>query len=199
MSLPALALPSDVLDRLGRPFTAIESARVVALLADASAAVRLYTGQQFTEATTTAVFKMRRGVVRLPQRPVTAVASAVDINAQPVLYSFDGIDSVYVSVLALGSFAFEPWLVEPSTVTVEYTHGYPIAELPEALVGIVCQIVMRALGQAPDQAGITSESIAGYSYTIGVASATQAFGLLPGEKDALDRFTRSVGMVEMQP
>lgn len=199
MSLDPLATPADVIARLGRALTTVEAARIDALLTDVSAAVRLYTGQTFTEATTTDTFKTRRGAVRLPQRPVTAVTTVVDFNSNPVLYQWDGIDTVYASTLGLGTWAFEPWIIDPATMTITYTHGYAAGALPETLVGLVCQIAMRAIGGPPDQTGLTSESIAGYSYTVGVASATQAFGLLPGEKDALDKFTRQLSMVEMAP
>jgi hypothetical protein len=164
-----LATPEDVSARLGRDLSATENARIDALLADASGAVRRYVPQDFTHAISTTRLQVRNGTVKLPQRPVLAVTAVTSTLGDPVLFTWDGFDSIRTS----------PNVPE---------HGY--VPIPDDVIGVVCSIVMRALGRNPVDAGITSESIAGYSYSLGSAAAAGALGMLQAEKDILDAFKR---------
>jgi YD repeat-containing protein len=188
-SLPSLATTDDLLARLSTPIgDRVE--RAALLLTDASAAVRNYTGQQFTAGTTTTILsRPRNGIVRLPQRPVTAVTSVVDPNGNPVAYTWDGAtDRINTASNVLDSWSFEPWHLPLSSITVTYDHGY--AEIPDDLIGVVCQITGRALGRPVEEAGVTQESIAGYSYSVGTAAASGPYGMLPDERRILDRYAR---------
>lgn len=191
MSLDPLADVDDLEARLGRELSAEETAKAEQLLVDASASVRGYTGQQFTLVTNDEVrLRPRNGYVRLPQRPVNAVDSVEDIDDNEVLYVWEGLDRVRVSPNVPDTFAWEPWGTGIPAVDVVYDHGY--AEIPDDIVAVVCSVVLRAMGTDPLSTGVQQESIAGYSYSVGSAAAAGGLGLLPGERETLDRY-RSVG------
>lgn len=191
MPLASLATVADLEGRLGRTFTVAESARATLLLADASAAVRAYTGQQFTAATSTVRLAVRNGAVRLPQRPVSDVDTVVDTDANDVTFTWHAGDVVHVTADVPDSWAWEPRTSGLSHVDVTYTHGYD--EIPAEVVAVVCQIAGRAFGRPADQAGVTQESIDDYSYAVGAATAAGGVGMLRDEKAALDRYRRVVG------
>lgn len=204
MSLPDLASLEDVADRLGRDLTVDEQRIVTRLLTDASAAVRLYTGQDFSLVTDDVVtLRIRNGKARLPQRPVVAVTSAtfaaITGTQTPAFFWFDGIQTIILNPNVPDLFGWEPFRFDVPTVRVTYTHGYTTDELPPALVGLVVQIVGRALGTELINSGIRQESIDNYQYALGSAGAAGGFGLLPAEKDALDRFRRQGGVVQVGP
>lgn len=179
MPLAPLATVADLEGRLGRVLDAADTIRAELLLGDASAAVRAYTGQQFTAATTTARYPVRGNMVRLPQRPVTAVTAVANTDGAAV--SFEWFYGHTVTLTA------GPWT---GWVDVTYTHGY--AEIPGEIIGLVCNLVARALGTLPDETGYQSESIGTYSYSVGPAAAAGPFGYLNDERAVLDRY-RSVG------
>lgn len=188
---------ADVEARLGRALTATEVARVAALIADASASIRNYTRQEINEDTTTATLRVRNGRIRLPQRPVTAVATVVNVNGDPVIYQWDGSDSISSLSNVPDTWAWEPFRGGVLTLDVTYTHGYN--PIPDDIIAVGCSIVMRSLGREPVDAGIQSESIQGYSYTLGVIGAAGAVGLLDSEKDILESYRRVGGQISTAP
>lgn len=190
-----LATQDDVEARLGRSLTLAESSRLDGLLIDGSAAVRRYVPQDFTEATTTDRLRVRNGRVTLPQRPVTAVSAVNSITGDPVLYTWEGFDSIATSPNVPDTFAWVPWVNGIKAVDVTYTHGFN--PIPDDIIGVVCSIVMRALGRDPIDAGLTSESIQGYSYSLGAAGAAGALGMLQAEKDILDAYKREGSSARM--
>lgn len=192
----ALATVDDLEDRLGRELTESEAARADAILDDVSAAVILYTGQTFTEATTTIRLKVKYGVVRLPQRPVTEVDAVEDLNGNDVTFEWDTRDRIDVTISGwLNSFEMEPYRLPQRYVNVTYTHGY--ATVPDAIVGVVCSIALRTLGQSPTDGAVVSESIDDYSYRIGAAGAAGAYGLLQDERESLNRYRRAGGSMSL--
>lgn len=194
--MTVLATPSDVVNRLGRPLTDVEAQRVDALLQDASAAVRTYTGQQFTEGTTTVTLTPERGVVTLAQRPVTDVTTITDTDANDVTFTWYSGGTVYLypsgADVRLDLNAASP-PVRPVTVT--YDHGYAAASIPDDIVAVVCGVTLRALGRTPLESGVMQQSIAGYSETIGPVGAAGPVGFLAEEKQILDKYRRPVGRV----
>lgn len=193
--MTALACVSDVEVRLGRAFTSDEAARVHVLLEDASALVRRYTRQDFAPATTsTVVLRESAGVVRLPQRPVTAVTSVVliGLNGTPdittVGWGWDGLDVVDVSgwdnaIVNLPEWVHDrSWL--PATYRVTYTHGY--AEVPADIVAVVCGMVGRTMSAPTTQSGITSETIGSYSYRTSEPGMGVTVTLTGADKALLD-------------
>lgn len=204
----ALATKTDLMARIGRDFTCDEEARLDALLADASALVRAYTGQDFTTASSqTVTLRAQAGVIRLPQRPVTAVASvvAIGIDGTPdvplVDWWWDGLDQIR---LGEGNYVInlpEVWWDDedgyPGTFSVTYSHGY--ANVPADVVAVVCGMVLRTITAPTMAGGIVSETIGPYSYRLDSAGAGTSVALGEMDRRALSRYRRSVGMVSVRP
>jgi hypothetical protein len=136
-----LASTDDLAARLGVSFSGPQLTRATALLADASAAVRNYTRQDFTVATDTAYLEPTyEQWLFLPQRPVTAV-SAVVIGGATLAASWWTLqsDALFRSDGWAGYFPGQstPWR-QPGTIAVTYTHGY--ATIPDDIVSIVCKL-----------------------------------------------------------
>lgn len=192
--MAALATVEQFTALLGRPLSADEESQVGALLDGASARVRTYTGQDFTQATTTSQVKVRNRIARLPQRPVTAVASVVDLNGNAVVYTWLNDDRIQIGHrFQHDTFAFEPWHDPLGEVRVSYTHGY--TDIPDDIVAVVCQVAARAFGRPADTTGLQQESIAGYSYSVGAAAAAGTVGLMLDEKAALDVYRRTISTI----
>lgn len=187
-----LATSADVAARLGRDLTPVETIKIPALLQDASASVRNYTHQYIEQVIDdTVTLRVRNARIRLPQRPVTAVSLGA---GPPGSFQWLGDDKIFVGSSIPDTFGWEPWRYGIRAVTVTYTHGYN--PIPDDIIGVVCSIVMRALGREPTDAGMTSESIQGYSYTIGVVGAAGALGLLNSEMAILDAYCQVGGNVQ---
>lgn len=169
-----LASTTDLSDRLGRPLTSIEEARAQALLADASAKVRAYTKRSFTRTDNeTVVLRAQQGEIRLPQRPVLAVASVVAVGAGgapdlPVTgWQWDGLDIVRTSTSSPAINLPELWYDEdvdayPGTYRVTYSHGD--GQVPDDVVALVARMVLRTLTAPTAAGGVTGETIGPYSY-----------------------------------
>lgn len=189
-----LATPDDLTRRMG---ITVESERALELLADASAAVISYTGQQFVRATTTVQVRVPSDwKVRLGQLPVHDVDAVTDLNDNQLLFTFDGIDTVHVTV-NLDSFSFEPWTSPIRTVNVTYDHGFDA--IPDDIVAVVCQVAGRAYGTAPQDTGAAREQLGDWSYSAGAAASSGALGLLLPERAVLDRYTQRVRTIGIGP
>lgn len=190
----ALATVSDVQARLTRSIETGETARVRALIDDASAAVCTESGQDVVRASTTARLGVRNVnrelIVTLPQRPVNSVASVVDVNGNAITYVWDGAtrlllygrtDVVYTDTL-------DHTL---RYVDVTYNHGYDSTNDPRnvlgTVAGVVANVVARAFGTPAEETGKTAESIGGYSYQIGSGAAQGGFGLMASEWKTIRR------------
>ena len=64
----------------------IDADRADALLADASAAVRLYCGRSFAEETATERCRVRNGIARPKGSPIVSIDSVLDENGNAVPY-----------------------------------------------------------------------------------------------------------------
>lgn len=182
-----LATTDDFQARLGRDLTDDETARAEALLADVSAAVKIRTTQTFELAETTVRLRIRRDGVRLPQSPVHGVTAVTDIDGNDISFEWDGLDRVALTNRTL-AVDFADICTPVTVVDVTYEHGYE--DVPEAIIGVVCSIALRAFGVAPTDAAYSQESIDGYSYTIGSAGAAGPFGVLPYEAEILDAYRK---------
>lgn len=177
--------------------TITDEDRAEALLASASAVVRNYTGQDFTADTTTDRVKVRKGRVRLPQRPVSDVVSVADVNGNAITDYELVNDVLIVSSSVPDTWAWEPRRFSLDFVDVEYTHGYDT--IPDDIIAVVCQIAARAYGTPATDAGVQSESVSGYSYAIGAAAAAGPTGLLSDERAVLDAYRRVGGLAYFSP
>jgi hypothetical protein len=199
-----LATPLDVAARLGRDLTQAELLRLPALLQDASAKVRNYTGRTFTQAETTVRLRVNNGRVKLPQRPVVSITSVKMLNRDGTVgttlagWFWDGLAEI--ATASPSQIANGPWFPNDRyrIVEVTYTHGY--STVPADVLAVVCSIATRALGRKPEDAGLTSESIGGgdYTYTVGSAGAAGPLGMLPDERDALDVYRQQAGVTWMR-
>lgn len=172
--MTALATLAQLTERLGTAPTS--STRAEALLLDASATVRAFTGQTISRATSTVRLVPTLGRLRLPQHPVISVDAATD-------------DTGAVLDLTWPTTAWDLAVVQagvPATIT--YTHGW--ATVPDIVVAVVCQIAGRALGMPSPATGVQSESLGAYSYSVGTAAASGPLGMLPGEQAALQGLFR---------
>lgn len=161
--------------RLGRPLTSDEAARAEALLDDASALVRSYTGQDFTRVDDeTVVLRAQQGEIRLPQRPVIDVTAVVAIGAGgapdvPVVgWAWDGLDIIRAITDSPIINLPEQWYEDddgayPGTYRVTYSHG-DAASVPLEVVAVVARMVLRTLTAPTVAGGVTGETIGPYSY-----------------------------------
>lgn len=200
MALVPLATELNLRERLGRPLSDVEAERAPSLLADASALVRNYTGREFTSRQLTSRLRVHNGRVKLPQTPVTAIASVTSINRDgtpgPAVagWYWDGL--VTVMMPSLGQIANGPewpdyagWGAWYRSVTVTYTAGYDV--VPDIIEAVVSSIVLRALGMKPEEGSHASEAIDGYSYAVGAVGASGPLGMLPSEREVLDTTFRT--------
>lgn len=199
MALDPLALVADLEATLGRALTTEEAARADALLASASARVRVECRQDLTAATSTVRRRVIEGVVRLPQRPVTDVTDVKRPDGTALTFNWPGLGHVQVWLLApLDDFVDVPWPPhELDVVDVTYDHGY--TEIPAELVAVTVNIALRALGQKPTDGGTSKETIQSYSYERGTVGAAGPLGLLPDERELCKRYAagRGVGTVRL--
>ena len=184
----AFATPADLEARLGRSLTADEAARAAAVLDDVSAAIQSYTGQRFIRGVYHLRSRVRRGVVRLSQRPVHDVTAVTDRFGNPVSYNWDGLDRVFIDTMCRPGAPIQ-------VVDVTYEAGPD--QPPADIVGVACNVALRALGADPLDSGVVSESIDGYSYRLGVIGSAGSYGLLPDEARVLDRYRRPYGTIRV--
>ena len=192
--MTSLASTDALETRLGRTLSTTESDRAEALLADASAAIRHYTGQQFDLATTTDRLWVRRNRVLLPQRPVNDVTAVTGTDGADVTYLWHGagFDHLYLGTTTLVTTTTQRRT--HAVVDVTYSHGYD--QVPDDVIAVCCSVALRTFGVEPDSTGMQSENIEGYSYTLGTVAAAGSAGLLPEEKRALDVYRRTVGFID---
>ena len=186
--MESLASLQDAFDRLGHSVEPDAASRIVVLLEDASAAIRLYTGQDFTRQTREEKSKPDCGRIFLSQRPVISITSVLDKDSNDVGYSWDGMNTIYTNTYG----ALNEWELVPyryphrDFLTITYECGYDI--IPTPIIAVCCQMALRAWGKAPDATGYQSEVIMGYNYTLGQAAAAGGVGVLPQEKSLLDKY-----------
>jgi hypothetical protein len=201
-----LASKADLIARLGRDITCDEEGRLDALLADASAMVRAYTGQDFAEtADDELVIRAQGSTIRLPQRPVTGVSrvQAIGVAGTPditlVDWVFDGIDQIR---LGEGNFVINLpaiWWDDdgfPGTYRVVYSHGY--AAVPADVVAVTCGMVLRTLTSPAMAGGITSETIGPYSYRVETPGQGLSVTMGQTDREALKRYRRTTGMINVR-
>ncbi len=204
--MSALASADDLAARLGRDLTETEAARADVLLADASAKIRRYTRQDFTLVEDDeVVLRGPGGLIRLPQRPVTAVSSVVALggNGVPDLtltdWLWDGLDTVRIGE---GNYVInlpETWWDDdgyPGTYRVIYSHGD--AEVPADVVAVACQMVLRTMTNPSLAGGVTGETIGPYSYRLEGAGGGLAVVMTKADQDELASYRPKVGQITVR-
>ena len=184
----ALATTSD-LTRFGY----VPPANADALLARASARVRLAAGhQKLTADTSVATFPPSPEPERhLWQFPATLVHSVIrndtqeDVTADCDLVGNDLVLPQYANYSYLYPSSPPAWYAFTS-VTVTYDHGFQA--LPDELVELVCAVAMRLSGTKPDRdPAIAAQAVGDVSQTINPAVLEFNAGLTPGEEATIRR------------
>lgn len=174
-----LATVPDLAVRLG---SVADVDRAAALLDDASASVRSYTGRTFTQATSTVTVDICCNKATLPDGPVLSITS-VEVDGDAVAYTRVGrkltIPGGYLSAV------------------VVYVHGY--AEVPADIRAVVCQIAGRAYGANAQDSAVQSESLGSYAVGFGAAGAAGPLGMLNDERAVLDRYRASAAPIRTTP
>lgn len=205
--MATLADVADVEKRLGRKITtSSEIEQVGALLVDASAKVRSYTRQTFDLVEDDEVILRPVGtMLRLPQRPVTAVSAVAAIGWDGTTdtelalngYGWDGADLVDIGGVGSYDLTFPEWWNDTgaSSYRVTYSHGY--AETPEDVVAVVCAMVIRVVNSPSPVEGMVTERIGQYSYGLqqGTGAAGAAVRLTDADKEDLKDYRRSSGTI----
>lgn len=188
-----LATTTDLTARTGTDMAG--DIRAEALIADASAAVISYTGQQFLAGTSTTTVKVIRGRARLPQRPVTNVLTVETLEGVSVPFQWYSGDTLTVDFSVPDLFSFVPFSSPQQEVVVTYDHGFDT--VPSEIIAVVCQAAARAYGANAIDSGVSQETIGAYNYSTGAAASSGAVGFLLPERVILDRYlygVRTIGV-----
>lgn len=203
----ALASVSDV-EAVSKAVPADSIPSVVRLIEMVSARVVSYTGQDFDKVTGDSVtITPHDGVLRLPQRPVTALTS-ITIGSSVIdsaLYTWQSngvIRRVSPSTSSPDSgfsFANGGWPVDgewpwsPVATTIVYTHGYEPGAYPDDVAMVVAEkAAAKWLGGSRQAEGTVSESIDGYSQSFAqLAHVSAGNAWDPEHKEILDAYRRS--------
>lgn len=187
--MTALADTTQLKAVMGRDLTGGDVERAKVLLDQASAKVHAYTGLAFTQATTTIRVKVRNGKARLPQWPVTAVTAVTDMDGNTVSFEWWSGQTVDCNPTLLNEFEINLRRISPKWVDVTYTHGW--AEVPDDVVGVVCDMAAAALDNPPEAGSLTGETVGPFSQQHGSIYAgvlmTQAM------RDTLAHYLTGVG------
>jgi hypothetical protein len=195
-----LATLNDVEASLLRELTSAEATFVPTLLARASREVRVYTGQfieevEDDEVTITADMY---GNLRLPQIPVTAVASVVvaGTTLDPADYQWDA--GGMITRPTFNSFEINGAIgLWSGDATVIYTHGY--SRIPDDVSGIVADVVAARINTAQPSGGTVKSAAVDdvrveYDTT---ATANSVAGLTDTQKRILDRYKQPARALNM--
>jgi hypothetical protein len=182
MAVVPLASKEDVEKALGHSLTPEELTRYEAILDKASELFRTASGQLFTEGTSEVELRVTDDEVRLPQRPVTDVASVVDSQGRGV--SFDRFKS---KLVLRGCAGF---------VRVAYAHG---GAVPDSVRLCVAEIVAKVLSiDVKAKAGLTQYSESAGPFTESSTYATWAQGgqtmLAPADEAFARTFNIAIGV-----
>lgn len=195
--MTALATIADV-EAVSRPVPSGDESRVERLIQMVSARVVTYTGQTFeVVADDTVTMVPHDGVVRLPQRPVTAVAS-VTVNGAllaPATYAWSANGYLTRVVPGYGwddDYPTNPELWGRAPLTAVYSHG--AVDVPDDIAMVVAERVAAIYLASPEAAlggagGVASKQVAGFTVSYTANAPVQAWE--PAHKMTLDAYRRS--------
>lgn len=177
------ALLEDYIEAFGNASTEIGDTdmQVRAALAAACEEIRQYCAQNFTliEDDEIVLHGTGRSTLLLPELPVVAVNSVLvnageDTEEEVTDFRIDTESGLlWRPPSSSGSWPGR-WPVGFLNITVDYDHGY--TEVPKDVINVACLMARNSI-MARDTArevGITSETIAGYSYTTDSGSSIVA-------------------------
>ena len=206
MATLALASVSDV-EAVSKEVPASSTASVIRLIEMVSARVAKYTGQHFDLVVADSVtITPHDGILRLPQRPVTALTSVTVGSSllSSTLYTWTSsgiIRRTSPTILApdsqfgalTGAWPVDgEWPWPPIATTVVYTHGYANQDYPADIAMVVAEKVAKKwLSGVREAEGTTSESIDGYAAAYQLSHVTAGKAWDPEHKEILDAYRRS--------
>lgn len=206
--MASLATDSDLEARIGRDLTAAEAARASALLADASALIRAYTGRPFEAVADDEVLLRPVGShLRLPGPPVTAVgqvewvgtAGTSDRVMGVAEWAWDGADIIELWPRPVPLVGAPPTGSYADMYRVTYDHGEPA---PDDVVAVCCRMTLAVLLAPTMASGLVQERIGQYSYQFGQAPGQASPGATVRMTDAdradLRRYRRTAGTIELR-
>lgn len=190
---------NDVITRLGLTLNSDQTIRLIALIADASAAVRSLAGQHISLETSTIRATMHCGRFTLPQHPVVSVGAVTNFDSTAVggvgdaiTYEWDGLSTI-VGGGGLNRFDLDyGW---GAVANITYTHGYD--PVPDDIIAVVSQMAGRAFGLPSSDSGVTQESLGAYSVSYGIAAASGGVGMLMDERAIVLRYRRPRAPISM--
>lgn len=199
--LPPLATTDDLVARLGRPLTSVEANRAEALLRDASVIIRNHCSSKdfLWHPGDVQRLRMVDSEIKLPGRPITAVASVVAIGSPSMglpnvplpWFHFDGIDTVRVDPGSNGIINLpEAWWEYSDlyvTADVTYDHGFQDG-FPDDVVGVCAWGVIGTLTAPSMAAGLIGESIGPYSYRLERTGGGMQVALSQADLKTLDKY-----------
>lgn len=199
--MAALAEQADVEASLLRALTAAEETYIDALLARASRAVVAYTGQAIEEVADDIVTIEADlyGNLRLPQIPVTAIASIVagGDTVDAASYAWD----VHGAITCPVGDPFEynlAGLLPPIVVT--YTHGYD--PIPADIIEIVADMVAGRLSSSSSGGAVKRAQVDDVTVEYDTTSSLSGTdGLTDDQKTVLNRYrqiSKPVNMVSFR-
>lgn len=191
--MTALATTTDLRRVMQRELSTTDLNRATFLLDIASQQVRTFTGQTFTLTTETKRLRVRNGRVRLPQAPVTAVASVEDMDGNSVQFEWWAGQVVDCDPVLLNDFEINGRRQRLQWVDVAYTHGY--TAIPDDVIGVVCDAVAVALDAPPEQVGVQQEQLGDYSVTSGM-NAPGGVRLTQTMRDRLWNYSAHAGTIQ---
>lgn len=177
-----------------RGVTFSDPSRADAVIADVSASIRAYTGQEFDLVEDDEVrLRVRNATVRLPQRPVVEVSAVADTDGNSLEFTWDSGDVIALAAFdSLRYFEVEPFRYRDRWIDVTYTHGYET--VPEDIVAVACSLAASALSRDAGALGVTQESAGPFSRSFGDPSP-MSLGI--GDRTTLDRYRRPVGLIRV--
>ena len=168
---------------MGRTFTTSETAHAQAVINVVEGAIESETGISFTPVMDDAIRIQAdgHGIIELRSRPVTSVASIVDMDGIEIDYvEFDGLSTLYN-------------LYPNQVVDIVYSHGFATA--PKDIKGVALGSASRVMY---NPSGLRQETVGAISVTypgIGGEAGTINFSLL--EKGILSKYSDNAASMRL--
>lgn len=200
-----LATISDINSRLRVPVATPDQTYVQGLIHDASVSVcsEARRPKGFVSQSLTQKLRPIGDKVILPVTPVVSIQSVAVLyngNATNVpLWTFDGYNEVYIfggeTVVNLSSYLRDLFQFHTPEVQVTYTAGF--TTVPDEIVSIVCNKVIRAM-QTPDGTALSSQTAGPYAYRLSQAAQSGVFGFTDDERKILKRYRPKQQTIELR-
>lgn len=176
-----LASVEDLESFLGRRVTEDQRDRAELVLTLASGVIQSETRQQLVLVEDDEVTLTIRQGMRLPQRPVTAVASAAVDGRAIVGYGWNRQGQIWMPDSSWVVNLADTFSLVGHTATIVYSHGFET--IPDDIRAVCLEVAARAYGQT-DATGIPQDG------------PGQTLMLLPWERQTLARYRVPAGSVE---